>query len=90
MSSSATLADNVNMLFAHLLINLVSQSNLKVLIEQFYGPGIMSALKYNAEQFTHGLYLMEIPSKTKCKQNTNIKQRNKIIVRNTMKEKPNG
>lgn len=65
MSSSATVAYNVNILF----INLVSQSNLNVFNEQFYGPEIMLALKHSLEQVTYGLYLMEIPHKTKYKAN---------------------
>lgn len=49
MSRAATLAYNLNILFVHLFINLVSQSNLKSFMEHFCGPDTTLALKHKCE-----------------------------------------
>lgn len=67
MFSSATLADNVNTLFIHLFINLVNPIK-KYLLNSSMGQA--SCQHWNTKlNKSRGLYLLEIPNKTKCKAN---------------------
>lgn len=66
-------------------MSLVSQYHLKLLIG--YGPGTMLALEHKVEQVRHVSTSWRSQMKQNAsKQNKNIKQRSKMIVKNVMKE----